>query len=48
MKKKQFDVGYVEISGEMWKVLLFSSHTRYHKIDKNTTTTVRRCVNDLQ
>ena len=29
------------------EVILIFSYTRYHKIDKNTTTTVRRFMNEL-
>ena len=44
---KQLDVWYVEIGGEMWKILSFCWQTRYHKIDKNTIITVKRYVNEL-
>ena len=46
-KDKQLGIWFVEIGGEMWKILSFSEQTRYHEIDKNTIITVKRYVNEL-
>ena len=46
-KDKRFEVYYAEVCGEIWKLLSFFQHTRYHKIDKATTITTKRYVNEL-
>ena len=33
-KDKQFEEQHAKLVGEMWKLLPFSQHTLYHKIDK--------------
>ena len=44
----QFDLEYVEIGGEIWKILSFIiTYTVSENWLKNTTTTVKRYVNGL-